>query len=154
MYSGGWISHPQASNSSQRAPELDGTLVLVLICHCKPLQRIITCAVVPFNVFFSGDNSCRIEPHVLKDFPFELGDVSVSLFTVQLRCAFVFLRTFLLVLEYFICQLIFVWTLQHENRSPDTRTSAWIAGDVVRLLMVLHTRSFCWNVSKVKLFGW
>ena len=24
---------------------------LVLICHCKPHKRIITCAVVPFNVF-------------------------------------------------------------------------------------------------------
>ena len=35
---------------------------LVLICHCKPLERIITCV----DVVFSVDNSCRITPHVQK----------------------------------------------------------------------------------------
>ena len=46
---------------------------LVMICHCKPLGRIIFCAVVSFSVFvFSADTSCRIIPQVQKDFPLAL----------------------------------------------------------------------------------
>ena len=47
---------------------------LALICHCKPLQGTITCAVVSFNVFFvfSADFSSRIPPHAQKDFPFSV----------------------------------------------------------------------------------
>ena len=45
---------------------------LVLLCHCKLLEGIITCAVVPFRPFFvfSANNSCRITPHVQQDFSF------------------------------------------------------------------------------------
>ena len=52
---------------------------LVLICHCKPQNRIITCAAVSFNVFvLSADNSCRIEPHVHKHVPFALCSLHFS----------------------------------------------------------------------------
>ena len=82
--------------------------------HCKPLKRIMTSAILCVdNSVFSVDTL-----HVKKDFPFcivsfallalrrlvddyELGDVSVSLFTVQLRCAFIHFRVFSLTLKQF-----------------------------------------------------
>ena len=45
---------------------------LVPTRHCKPLKRIITCAVVSFNVVVSADSTSRITPHVQKDFFFAL----------------------------------------------------------------------------------
>ena len=44
--------------------------LLSCFCHCKPLERITTCASVSFNAV--AQNSSRFEPHVQKDFPFAL----------------------------------------------------------------------------------
>ena len=70
--------------------------------HCQTAQVNMTCAVELFNMFvFSADNSCSMTQPVEKDFPFcnvsfarsalrrfvddyEFGEVSVSLFLVQL----------------------------------------------------------------------
>ena len=101
------LSHKLRFASWQSLPSRLRSLVkpLVLTCHGKPLKRIITCAVVSFNVFVvCADNSCRITSHVQERLSFcivffalfalryfvddyELGDVNVSLLTVQLRCA-------------------------------------------------------------------
>ena len=44
---------------------------LVLERLCKPLKRIVTCAVLRFeNFVFYADNSGRLSPHVENDFPF------------------------------------------------------------------------------------
>ena len=67
-----------------------------LLRNCKLLKRIISCVVVSFNVslrstFADGLSfSLFCTNFALRFFvdDHELGDVSVSLFTVQLRCAF------------------------------------------------------------------
>ena len=79
---------------------------------CRLFQRIrlTTCAqklffrtVVWTNVALS---------HFVDDH--EPCDVKVSLFTVQLLCAFVCDRTFLLLLEQLFSQLVFVWRLHNK----------------------------------------
>ena len=76
------------------------------------------------HLCLSAHNSCSVTPHVQNDIPFalcslcfsallrlvddcELGDVSVSLFAVQLRCTCVHLCTFLLDTEEVIFQSLF-----------------------------------------------
>ena len=106
--------------------------------HCEPLKWIITCLVVSFNVsVFSAHDSGIVDSHLQKDFPFasfslqtfalrhlvddyELGEVSVSLLTVQHRCAFrlVYSRTLLLKLEQTVVKLVFVERLQNEINTP------------------------------------
>ena len=77
---------------------------------------------------FSADNSSRRTPHVQKNFTFalcslhffalrrfvddyELGDISVSLFTVQLRSTRVHLHTFFLMLRCLLptCEELVKW---------------------------------------------
>ena len=80
--------------------------------HCKRLKRIISCFVVYFIVsVFSAHTSLQHQPtcaeglslcivfianFALRNFveDDEPADVSVSLLTPQLRCTFVYLRTF------------------------------------------------------------
>ena len=48
----------------------------------------------------------------------ELGDVCVSLLTIEHCFAFVHLRTFFLMLKWIFCQLILVWRFQTEITQP------------------------------------
>ena len=93
---------------------------LVLISHCKPLQRNITCTVVSFNVFVSSfANSYRFTARLSLSIVFfanfalrrhfgdyELSDVNVSLITVQVRCGCVHHRTFSFFTEIVLFQAL------------------------------------------------
>ena len=81
---------------------------------------MITCVVVSFNVVFSVDTSCRIEPHVQKDFflcivffalfvlrcivdDCELGDVSAYNSAARSSPSVPFLETEVVLLSAHLC---------------------------------------------------
>ena len=85
-------------------------LLIVPVAIVIRLNEALPAAVVSFSVFgFSADNSCRMNPHVHKDFPFAkrflrnfINDYDlcdVSKLTVQLRNALVHLHTLFLILK-------------------------------------------------------
>ena len=90
-----WFSLVMLCGSIFRAVWIEGFRLTCCypFCHCKLLRRFIM-------------------RHFVDDL--ELGEVSVSVLTVQLRCTFVYLCTFFLILKWFLCWLIVVWRMQHE----------------------------------------